>query len=86
MLTGPERYELSVTPSAYTPDRKFSGYAAKKIPKLYVVLAEGRLVRGGHSPINEQQIPIRPLDGVLFYIRRPEFARRTSREPNHNVS
>jgi len=48
MLTGPERYELTLTPSAYTLDRKFCGFACKKkIPKLYVVAVEGEVVYVG---------------------------------------
>jgi hypothetical protein len=36
MFTGPEEYELSLTPTEYTLDRKFCGFACKKnIPKLY---------------------------------------------------
>jgi hypothetical protein len=44
MLTGPNKYELTLTPSTYKADRKFSGLAIRKIPKLYVVIAEGRVV------------------------------------------
>ena len=47
MLTGPERYELTLTPTTYTVDRKFAGLAIKKIPKLYVVAAEGQIVYVG---------------------------------------
>lgn len=48
MLTGPERYELSLTPTTYTLDRKFCGFACKKkLPKLYVVTAESRVVYVG---------------------------------------
>lgn len=44
MLTGPDKYELTLTPSTYKVDRKFSGLANRKIPKLYVVVAEGRVI------------------------------------------
>ena len=48
MLTGPERYELALTPTGYTLDRKFCGFACKrKIPKLYVVIIEGKVVYVG---------------------------------------
>jgi hypothetical protein len=47
MLTGPERYALTLTPTAYAADRKFSGLATKKVPKLYVVVAEGHVVYVG---------------------------------------
>jgi hypothetical protein len=47
MLTGPNRYELTLTPSTYKVDRQFSGLATRKIPKLYVVVAEGRVVYVG---------------------------------------
>ena len=48
MLNGPERYELTLTPSAYALDRKFCGLACKsKIPKLYVVAVQGRVVYVG---------------------------------------
>jgi hypothetical protein len=48
MLTGPERYDLTLTPTTYTLDRKFCGFARKKkIPKLYVVAAEGHVVYVG---------------------------------------
>jgi hypothetical protein len=47
MLTGPDKYELSLTPSTYKVGRKFSGLATRKIPKLYVVIAKGRVVYVG---------------------------------------
>jgi len=48
MLTGPERYDLTLTPTAYTLDRKFCGFACKKkLPKLYVVAVEGQVVYVG---------------------------------------
>lgn len=48
MLTGPEKYDLTITSTAYKLDRKFFGIACKnKIPKLYVVVAEGRVVYVG---------------------------------------
>lgn len=48
MLTGPERYDLTLTPTTYKLDRKFCGFACKKkIPKLYVVAAEGQVVYVG---------------------------------------
>jgi hypothetical protein len=48
MLTGPERYELTLTPTAYKLDRKFGGFVCKKkTPKLYVVAVEGQLVYVG---------------------------------------
>jgi hypothetical protein len=48
MLAGPERYELTLTPTAYKLDRKFCGFACKKkTPKLYVVAAKRKLVYVG---------------------------------------
>jgi hypothetical protein len=48
MLTGPEKYDLALTPTTYTLDRKFCGFACKaKLPKLYVVTAEGQVVYVG---------------------------------------
>jgi hypothetical protein len=55
MLTGPERYELTLTPTAYKLDRKFDSFVCKKkFPKLYVVAVQGQLVYvGGYSPADE---------------------------------
>src|SRR5882757_5088018 len=47
MLTGPERYDLTLTPSTYKVNRKFSGLASRKIPKLYVVVANSKVVYVG---------------------------------------
>lgn len=47
MLNGPEKYDLTCTPTAYKPEKKFSGFATKKIPKLYVVVAEEQIVYVG---------------------------------------
>lgn len=47
MLMGPDGYDLTLTPGAYTLERKFSGFSTKKIPKLYVVVAEGLIVYVG---------------------------------------
>ena len=47
MLTGPERYELALTPTGYRLDRRFCGSACKNIPKLYVVVVNGQVVYVG---------------------------------------
>lgn len=47
MLTGPEKYDLTLTPTAYSLEKKFSGSCTKKVPKLYVVLAEGQVLYVG---------------------------------------
>jgi hypothetical protein len=47
MLTGPDRYEFTLTPPTYKVDQKVSGLATRKIPKLYVVVAKGRVVYVG---------------------------------------
>ncbi len=48
MLTGPERYDLTLTPTAYSLDRKFCGFTCKKkFPKLYVVAVKGQVVYVG---------------------------------------
>lgn len=55
MLIGPDKYDLTLTPTAYKLDRKFCGIACKKkIPKLYVVVAEGHVVYVGvtRQPMN----------------------------------
>src|SRR5258706_11280801 len=47
MLTGPDKYELTLTPSTYKVDRTFSGLATKTTPKLYVVVAKGQVIYVG---------------------------------------
>jgi hypothetical protein len=47
MLTGPQKYDLTLTPTSYSPEKKFSGSCTKKVPKLYVVVAEGQIVYVG---------------------------------------
>jgi hypothetical protein len=48
VLTGPEKYELTLTPTSYKLDRKFCGFVCKKkFPKLYVVAVQGELVYVG---------------------------------------
>jgi hypothetical protein len=47
MLTGPEKYELTLTPTAYSLERKFSGFCTGRTPKLYAVVAEGHVVYVG---------------------------------------
>jgi hypothetical protein len=47
MLTGPERYELTLTSTGYTLDRKFCGVACRNIPKLYVVATKRQVVYVG---------------------------------------